>query len=627
VIAAVAEERYSNSLHRQRRFVKTAYTYFPAGERRRSLAARQPGSCENQWIKMDLSAALKRLPLLAQLRGYRADWLRSDIAAGLSVAAVSIPSAIAYPAIAGLPTEVGLFATIFALVGYAFVGPSRQLMVGPDAATCIMLGGVLASLSVVAPADRVAVTVTLSLAVGLLCIVAGALRLGFVANFLSRPMLVGFMAGISISLIIGQIKRLTGVSITTDGLLRPIVDLALRIGEVNLPTLVLGMATLLFLRVLRHRWPNLPAPVLAIMLGIAVSAVVDLPPLGVAVIGILPPFDFSPTWPSLTALANPDLLSGALAITVVGFGSGIVSARSFAMKNRSHVSADKELFGFGAANILSGMFGGFPVTASDSRTAVNFVVGGKTQLVALIAAGSLAVALLLISDVLALLPTATLGAILVSAAIDLIDLDELRILRRMSPAEFIFALLTLLGVVIVGVLQGVFIAIAATLAHLVWAASVPRLALLGRIPGSAGLYKLHRAPEAEAIEGLTIVVVQSALVFFNADYVKRKLLKIAGSARANGKWFILDAAAVNVLDSTGIGVLEDVRLRLAEKGIAFGISDLNTRARQMVDRAGLLNRIGSEMIFESVDAAVAAYDLLLTRTPAAATSGRSFAPA
>jgi MFS superfamily sulfate permease-like transporter len=280
------------------------------------------------------------------------------------------------------------------------------------------------------------------------------------------------------------------------------------------------------------------------------------------------------------------------------------------MKARSSMDADRELFGFGASNIFSGLFGGFPVTASDSRTAVNFAVGGRTQLAGLIAATTLAVIVLYVTGALAYLPSATLGAILVSAAIDLIDLAELRTLLRISWQEFCFALITMIGVVVVGVLQGVFIAIAATLLHLLWASSRPRLALLGQIPGSAGLYKLHRYPEAQPIPGLTIVVLQSALVFFNAEFVKHRLLKIARATRANGRWFILDAAAVNTLDSTGILTLEEIRAHLAENNVSFGMADLNTRARTVIDRSGMADRIGTSMIFASAESAVAAFDTL-----------------
>jgi high affinity sulfate transporter 1 len=550
------------------------------------------------------------LPLLGQLGSYRSDWLRADLAAGLSVAAVALPSAIAYPAIAGLPIETGLFATIFSLIGYALFGPSRQLMIGPDTATCIMLAAVLASSASAGEAERVSFTIALTIVVGVFCFVAGLLRLGFLANFLSRPMLVGFLAGIALSLIVGQIERLTTVDVQSHGLVRPLIELAARIDNVHLMTLIVGLGTLIFLRLARYAASSLPASLIAIILVTLISYYADLRTHGVTVLGPLPEVAFEVHWPPLAQMINLDLLGGALAIMLVGFGSGAVTARSFAMKARSSIDADRELFGFGASNIFSGLFGGFPVTASDSRTAVNFAVGGRTQLAGVIAATTLAVIVLYVAGALAYLPTATLGAILVSAAIDLIDLAELRALLRISWQELCFALITMIGVVVVGVLQGVFVAIAATLLHLLWASSHPRLALLGRIPGSAGLYKLHRYPEAQPIPGLTIVVLQSALVFFNADFVKRRLLKIAHATRANSRWFILDAAAVNTLDSTGILALEEVRAHLVENNVSFAIADLNSRARSVIDRSGMANRTGTSMIFASAESAVAAFEAL-----------------
>lgn len=562
---------------------------------------------------MNPGSALTIVPLISQLRDYRMPWLTRDLAAGLSVAAVSLPSAIAYPAIVGLPTQTGLFAAIFSMIGYALLGPSRKLMVGPDTATCIMVAGVLTSLGAATETDRVNLTLVLTIAVGVFCFAAAALRLGFLANFLSRPILVGFLAGISISLVIGQIERLTRVAVDTQGLVRPIVDYVGRIGETHLPTLIVGLGTLAFLRIMRRRAPHLPAPLLALIFGIAISAGLDLRSWGVAVLGALPKIDFDLAAPSLEAmrsLANVDLLGGALAIMLVGFGSGIVTTRSFAMKSHSDVDADRELSGFGAANIFSALFGGFPVTASDSRTAVNFAVGGKTQIAALVSSAALAAAVLLLAQSLAYLPTATLGAILVSAAIDLIDLGEFRALRRLGAAESFFAVLTALGVVVAGALQGVFIAIAATLVYLMWYAAHPRLALLGRIPGTIGLYKLHRYPEARAIPGLTLVTLQSGLVFFNADFVKKRLLKIANARRMPDGWFVLDAAGLNVLDSTGVGKLDEIREQLAAMGFRFGLADLNSKARRMIDRAGLREKLGDDMIFPSAEAAAATIEAL-----------------
>jgi SulP family sulfate permease len=315
-----------------------------------------------------------------------------------------------------------------------------------------------------------------------------------------------------------------------------------------------------------------------------------------------------------------DLVGGALAIMLVGFGSGIVTARSFSMKQHVDVNADRELIGFGGANIASGLFGGFPVSASDSRTAVNFAIGGRTQLTALIAAGSVAVAVLLLSDLISYLPQATLGAILLSAAIDLIDIEELKAIRRIDPMEFFFSLVTIFGVVMIGVLQGVFIAIAVTLAQLLWTASRPRIALLGRLPGATALVKLHRYPAATDIPNVIAVMIQSAIVFFNADYLKHKLLKIARARRESTRWFLIDASAINMLDSTAIGKLDELRAEMAAMGIELCFSELNSSAKRRLQRAGLADRLGADMLFNSSEAAV---DALAKRDAAAPRSGSS----
>lgn len=563
---------------------------------------------------MNLITALDQLPLWRQIKGYQPGWLRLDLAAGLSIAAVSLPSAIAYPAIAQLPIETGLFAAVFAMIGYALTGPSRQLMVGPDTATCIMLASVIGALGATVAEDRALFAQSLAILVGVVCLGAGLLRFGMVANFLSRPMLVGFLIGISISLIIGQFTRLTGVPIESRGLLRPIIELLGKFEQVHIPTLIMALSSLLFIRLAQRLLPSLPAPLLAISLAIAASAAFGLQEAGIAVLGQLPAVSFSislPAWHHLDLL--PDLVGGAIAITIVGFGSGIVTARSFAMKSRVDVDANRELIGFGGANISSGLFGGFPVTASDSRTAVNFAIGGKTQVAALVAAGGLAAAILFIGDLLAFLPTATLGAILISAAIDLIDLKELNAIRRINQTEFAFALVTVFGVVIVGVLQGVFLAIAVTLAQLLWTASYPRTALLGRLPGQTDLVKLHKHPEAVPVPGMVIVMVQSAILFFNADYLKQRLQKIALARRAETSWFVIDASAINMLDSTAVAKLEELRLILANAGIRLCFSELNSQARTALRRAGLADRLGQDMLFGSTEAAI---DAFTTKTPA-----------
>jgi sulfate permease, SulP family len=547
------------------------------------------------------------IPLWEQLRGYQIEWLRFDILAGLSVAAVALPTAIAYPALMGLPPQIGLYTAILPAVGYAIFGPSRRLMVGPDTATCMMVASALVSLGISGMEERIAVAAAFALVVGLACVAAGALGLGFIANFLSKPVLMGFLAGVALDLIIGQLGKLTGLTLASEGLIPPLVDFARKMSGAHLPSVIFGLGLLGVLRALRRWAPGLPGPLIAVTLGILLSFVLDFRGLGLHLVGAIPQ-----GLPSLT-LAIPRGLSldnfalAALGILIVSFSSGIVTARSFGLKYRYGVYANRELVGFGAANIASSLVSGFPVTGSDSRTAVNGAVGGKTQLVGLVAAAALTVAILYLGDILAYLPIPALSAVLISAAFDLIDKRGFILLWRLSRIEFTFALIGILSVLSLGVLRGVIIAVVTTLAYLAWVASRPRDALLGTIPGRDGLYKLHRHPDAASIPGLTIYLPEGAVVFFNADYVKHRLLKSATRTPAPPRWLVLDASAIGFLDTTSVDALEDARATLAGQGIKLAIAGLHARARRLIERSGLAAKIGPDMIFHSAEDAADAY--------------------
>jgi SulP family sulfate permease len=553
------------------------------------------------------SLVCRLFPIAEQLAAYRSEWLPADILAGLSVAAVALPTAIAYPAIAGLPPQAGLYAAILPSVGYALFGPSRQLMVGPDTATTVMLGSALLALGILDPEQRVAAAAAFALAVGLCCVVAGIIGLGLIANFLSRPVLMGFLCGVALDLLIGQLDRLTAVPVESSGLVRPLLEFASKLDRLQPTTLLVGLGIFMVLRLLRRYAPRFPAPLLAIAMGILLAYAFDLQSRGVHLVGAIPSALPVLALPLPGKIAIDDFALGTLGILLVSFGSGIVTARSFGAKNRYHVDANRELIGFGSANIASGLFGGFPVSSSDSRTAVNDAVGGRSQLAGLVAAAGLMGAMLFLGELLAYLPVAALGAVIASAAIDLIDLRGFMSLWRLSRIELAIALIALFGVLRLGILTGVVVAIGATMAHLLWQASNPRDALLGQIPGRDGLYKLHRHPDALPIPGLVIYLPQSALLFFNAEYVTRRVLKSARRLHGSGAWLILDASAMNHIDTTAVAALEDVRAELVQRGIAFGIADLHRDPHDIIERSGLARRIGPGMLFESAEEAAAAF--------------------
>lgn len=565
-----------------------------------------------------------RLPLLAGLRGYQAAWAPRDFSAGVAVAMVGLPTAIAYPAIAGLPPETGLYATIAAAVGYALFGPSRKLMVGPDAGTMTMIAAVIATVIAVqpeaGPAERMAVAAALAILVGAFCLIARLLGLGVLANFLSRPILVGFFAGISISIIIGQIGRVTGLTIESDGLVAPLVEFARKAGGIHWLTFALAAGLFALMQALRNT--PIPGPIAVVVVAVALSAAFDLEGRGVAVVGDLPtglpPF----AAPAFGDLPLADLALGAVAIFLVGFGAGIVTARSFGARAGYHVDPDRELIGFGASNLAAGLFGGFPVTASDSRTAINLSVGGQTQAAALCSAAALVATLLYLGPLLRILPVPALGVLLVAAALSMIDLGALRQIWTVSRMEALFALIAMGGAISFGVLNGVAVSVGASLVYLLAKSMHPREAMLGRIPGRDGFYKLHRTPEALPVPGLAVCLVQGDLLFYNAENVIARLRQITAAQPPGTRWLVLDASAMVQIDGTGAAMLDEFIAELAEEGVAVGFAELHAEARGLLERAGVIARVGSAMVFEDLEDMLAAFEAGGAAAPAAGDARR-----
>ncbi|CAN7268664.1 SulP family inorganic anion transporter [Rhizobium sp. LjRoot254] len=546
------------------------------------------------------------LPFISSMRGYRAEWFRLDVTSGLAIAAVGLPSAIAYPALAGLPPEIGIYASIIAVLGYALLGSSRQLVVGPDAGTMTVLAAVLASYSLASTSEAVVASAAIAVIVGLLCFLASFLRLGFIANLLSRPILTGFMTGISLSILIGQIGRFTGVKIESDGLFAPIAEIISKVGQIHWPSLILGLALFLLLRLLGRWRPSIPGPLVAVVLATVLSYLLDFKAMGIRVVGTIPSELPWPSIPLPNGVPITDLVVGAVAILIVSFGSGIVTARSFGAKNKYLVDANRELLGFGGANLASGLFGGFAVTASDSRTAVNDMMGGKTQLAAVASAIALILTVLFLTEALAILPTPALGAVLASAAISLMDFKALRELWKVSRTEFLFALISIAGAVGFGVLKGVIVAVCATLLYILMKGMQPRDAQLGRISGREGFYKLHRYEQAKPVPGMVIYLLQGNLLFFNVEHVRSSIENIFATLAPGTRTFIFDAGAVSYIDSTASVMLDDIRTLAAERGMGFAIVELHSEPLEMLERTGVVARVGEAMIFDDLEAAVKA---------------------
>ena len=540
------------------------------------------------------------------LSGYQKSWFRHDLLAGVSVAAVALPIAIAYSQLAGVPPVYGLYASLLPLVAYFFLGSSRQLIIAPDAATCAIVAAVVAPLAGQDPARYVSLTAGLAMIAGVICIAAGFARLGFLTNFLARPILTGYLNGIAICIISGQLGTLFGFRLAPAGFFRLLWQFFSKLGETHGPTLAVGLVTLALLLLLSRLAPKVPGPLVAVTLGIAGSAALGLAKYGVKILGRIPAG--LPAF-KIPAISGPDwqpLAVGAVGLALISYNSAMVTARSFAVKNRYDIDPNREFIALGVANIGSGILQGFAVSGADSRTAVNDSMGGKSQVTGLVAAAVLASTLLFLTRPLGLLPMAVLSAVLIKASLSLFDLKALAALRRVSPREFRLCLGTLLGVITVGVLPGVVVAVGVAIVQLLVLASLPHDAVLGRIPGTDDYRDTRTNPGAETFPGLVIFRFGSSLVFFNADRFKARVMSVVREAPAPVRGFLLDAGTMPYLDTTGAAVLDQVRADLEQAGITMAVASAKTPVRAMLDRAGLAGQIAPVRIFPTVAAAVEA---------------------
>ena len=509
------------------------------------------------------------MPGLGIFTRYDRSWLRSDLGAGLSVAAIALPVGIAYADLAGVPAVIGMYSAIFPLLAYALFGSSRQLMTGPDAATCIIVAASLGPLAGGDPERYLTLMVILTLMTGVLYVVSGFSRLGFIANFLSQPILTGYLNGIALIIIAGQLQKLFGYVGEAEEFFPKLTEFIDKLDTSHLPTLVLGLGLLTILVVLRRFAPRVPAALIVVVVGIAVVVTLDLDQDGVAVLGSVPA-----GLPSLHIAAfEPSvfktLFGDAAGIALVSFTSGVLTAKSFARRNRYEIDANQELIAFGACNIASGLAQGFPVTGADSRTAVNNAMGGKTQLVGIVAAASMLVILFFLTGPLGYVPTAALAAVIMVSAVGLFDFRELRNMYKISHRELLLSVGTTLGVLILGVLPGVLLAVALSLFWLLTVVSRPNDGVLGRVKGIKGFHNIKDFPETATIPGLILYRFDANLVFFNADYFRERVRATIAAAKTPVEWVVVDASSINVIDITAYQKFDELREELAAQGIVL----------------------------------------------------------
>lgn len=546
-------------------------------------------------------------PGLQMLRHYRRADLRDDLAAGLSVTAVAIPVGVAYAELAGFPPASGLYASMVGMLAYALFGSSRQLVAGPDAATCAMLAAALGPLAAVGSPEYLAWSLALTFLVGLMCLAASRMRLGVLADFLSKPILVGFLNGIALSIVLGQLGKLFGFPVQSAGMVDRLVEIVDKLPQTHLPTLGVGALAFVTLMWTRRRLPRLPSALVVMVLLGALVALFGLDRYGVAVIGEVPAGLPELALPALSVSAVHTLFTAAAGIALVSFSSAMLTARSFAARNGYEIDADRDLAALGVANVASSMLGGFAVSGADSRTAVSDAMGGRTPMVSIIAAAGVALALLLLTAPLRYVPIAALGAVLVYSGIYLFDVSALKALWRLDRNEFWLALVVLVGVAVSGVIEAILVAVGIALVRFVRLTARPTVEVLGKVEGLPGMHSVARHDNARTREGITLLRFNAPLVFFNAPYFRQQVLAAADHAGGELRWLVLDLLPVSRIDVTGFYALKEVRDALARRGVELKFAGRTTELAEYLAGRGIDFGPVRESTYPTLRAAFKAY--------------------
>jgi high affinity sulfate transporter 1 len=549
-------------------------------------------------------------PGLRLLSSYQRNWLSKDLVAGLVLTALLVPQGMAYAELAGLPPITGLYTSILCLVAYAIFGPSKILVLGPDsslgpmiAATIIPIVGANGD-----PQRAVALASMLALLVGVMTVLAGVAKLGFVADLLSKPTQIGYMNGLALTILVGQLPKLFGFSVDADGLIPEAAGFTkgLANGETVAAALAIGLLGLVLIAVLQRLVPKLPAVLVAVVVSILAANAFDLADHGVSLVGPLPQ-GFPPfTVPSVPMSDLALLVAGAVGIAVVSLTDTISTSSAFAARAGQEVDGDREMIGIGAANIAAGFFQGFPVSTSGSRTAVAEQAGAKTQVTGLVGALAITLMLLVAPGLLRNLPQPTLAAVVIAASLSLADIPGTVRLWRQRRTEFTLSMAAFAGVALLGVLPGIAIAVALSIGNVFRRAWWPHQTVLGRVPGVPGYRDVGSYPDAERLPGCVLFRFDAPLFFANARTFREQIRRLARS-EPPPVWIVVAAEPITDVDTTAADMLEDLDEALNAKGISLVFADMKDPVREKIERYELTRTIDPAHFFPTVGAAVAAY--------------------
>ncbi len=547
------------------------------------------------------------MPGLRALRTYDRVWLGRDLVAGIVLCALLIPQGMAYAELAGLPAITGLYTTVTCLIAYALFGPSPYLVLGPDSSLGPMIAAVVLPLAAGDMDSAIALAGMLALMVGAISVAAGVAKLGFVADLISKPVRVGYLAGLAITIFVGQLPKLFGFSVDGGNAIQDAVAFLSNLDQTNPWALLVGLLCLVIIFALRRWAPRAPGVLVAVLAAIAVSTLLDLAARGVAVVGVLPQGFPLPSFPSVAVSDLPLLLAGAVGITLVAIGDTISTSTGFAARRGEEVDSNQEMLGIGLANLSAGLFQGFPVSTSGSRTAVAEQSGAKTQLTGVVAAALVLVMLVFLPGLVRNLPQPALAAVVIVASLALFDLQSLRRLWHSRRSELALAVVCLVGVAVAGVLEGIVIAILLSMLQIFERAWRPHSAVLGRVAGLPGYHDLARYPDAEQMPGLLMVRWDAPLFFANANLFRTFIRENLSTTDPRPTWVVVAAEPITDVDATAADMLVELDEELNANGIHLVFAEVKDPVRDRIERYGLLATIDRRHFFPTIESAVEAY--------------------
>jgi high affinity sulfate transporter 1 len=551
---------------------------------------------------------LRWVPGFETLRNYKSSWLRHDLGAGLVMTTMLVPVGVAYAEASGVPGINGLYATIFPLLVYAVFGPSRILVLGPDSALAPVILAVVLPLSGKEPTRAVAIAGMMALVSGLVCIALGLARLGFVTELLSKPIRYGYMNGIALTVLLSQIPRLFGFSVSAKGPLRQawgIIDKILE-GKTNITALGVGVGTLALILLLKRK-PRVPGVLIAVSAATLVVAFFDLATRGVSVLGPLPRGLPLPGLPYMPVDDWVSILTGGLAVALVSFADTSVLSRTYAARLRTPVDPNQEMFALGAANFGAAFFQGFPISSSSSRTPVAEAAGSKTQLTGVVGALAIALLLILAPDLLRDLPHAALAAVVIAAAIGLFEFSDLRRIYRIQRWEFWLSMTCFVGVAVFGAIPGIAIAIVIAVIEFLWDGWRPHSAVLGRVDRVKGYHDITRYSDARQIPGLVLFRWDAPLFFANAELFNERVLSAVARSATPVRWVVIAAEPVTSVDVTAADAISELDDKLHAAQVELCFAEMKDPVKDKLKRFGLLPRFGEHTFFATLGEAVSAY--------------------